>query len=129
MSNNGEIVDLLAALQRSVAAAKEQRAQQSKDAPACECPTDNYCPRCHPRWHAIWRANQSGSVETGLPAITRYFIPESSQARLRINCPNCTSEWGWCIDTPTNQATLEGMVATHVRQGCVMPPPTEADPA
>jgi len=26
--------------------------------PACECPTDDYCPKCHPRWHAKWQAEQ-----------------------------------------------------------------------
>ena len=28
------------------------------ETPACECPTDNYCPKCHPCWYAIWRAKQ-----------------------------------------------------------------------
>ena len=62
------------------------------------------------------------TAEHGEPVITRYFIPESSHARLRINCPNCTSEWGWCVDSPTNEAILQGLIATHTRQGCVIPP-------
>jgi hypothetical protein len=28
------------------------------DAPVCECPTDDYCPKCHPRWHAKWQAER-----------------------------------------------------------------------
>lgn len=28
---------------------------------ACACPTDDYCPKCHPRWHAKWLAREEAS--------------------------------------------------------------------
>lgn len=32
-----------------------ERQAAENDAPACVCPTDDYCPKCHPRWYAKWR--------------------------------------------------------------------------
>ena len=39
---------------------------EGRSVPVCECPTDDYCPKCHPRWYANWRA-RSGEAWTYEP--------------------------------------------------------------
>lgn len=58
-------------------------------APACECPTDDYCPRCHPRWHAL-HAERTKSASTTYPP-----------------CGNCGRPSGFdCCDDPSPAATV-----------------------
>lgn len=57
-----------ARLREVLAASEADRATAGER--VCICPTDDYCPKCHPRWHAKWIAEKQapGGIGCWRPA-------------------------------------------------------------
>jgi hypothetical protein len=53
-SSGGHLCGVCVAQGKGEAEAPEQ--------PECVCPTDDYCPKCHPRWHAKWTSTPESGV-------------------------------------------------------------------